>query len=65
MIVVLDRKNYTIAKLGHRYKAKAGRTSDRADTFRAAASDQLQIWAKKLDLQIVTGKWFRSRCSSI
>ena len=49
-------KTTTCAKLGFRFK-EAGSTSLLAacDTFRAAATEQLLSWAKRLDLQIVTG----------
>ena len=48
-------KTTTIAKLG-RYHQKAGKTVllGAADTFRAAAIEQLTRWAKKLDLPIVS-----------
>ena len=49
-------KTTTSAKLGFRFKTM-GSTSLLAacDTFRAAATEQLLSWAKKLDLEIVTG----------
>ncbi len=49
-------KTTTCAKLGHRFK-EIGSSSLLAacDTFRAAATEQLQNWADRLDLQIVTG----------
>ena len=48
-------KTTTCAKLGHRFK-EIGSSSLLAacDTFRAAATEQLQNWADRLDLQIVT-----------
>lgn len=50
-------KTTTIAKLGKRY-ADEGRQVilGAADTYRAAAVDQLQIWAERLDLPIITGQ---------
>lgn len=47
-------KTTTIGKLSGRYTAE-GRTVllGAADTFRAAAIDQLEIWAKRTDAQIV------------
>jgi len=50
-------KTTTIAKLGKRF-ADQGKhvVLGAADTFRAAAMDQLQIWAERLNLPIVTGQ---------
>jgi fused signal recognition particle receptor len=50
-------KTTTAAKLGHLF-AKDGKRVllVAADTFRAAATDQLQEWARRLKLPIVTGK---------
>jgi fused signal recognition particle receptor len=47
-------KTTTIAKLAHKYK-KAGKKVllGAADTFRAAAIDQLQIWADRTGVEIV------------
>jgi fused signal recognition particle receptor len=47
-------KTTTIAKLAYQYK-KAGRkvTLGAADTFRAAAIEQLQIWAERVDVPLV------------
>jgi fused signal recognition particle receptor len=47
-------KTTTIAKLAYKYK-KAGKKIllGAADTFRAAAIDQLQIWADRTDVEIV------------
>ena len=49
-------KTTTCAKLGFQLKA-AGRNIilGACDTFRAAATEQLMAWAKRLDLEIVTG----------
>ncbi len=50
-------KTTTIGKLAHHYK-KAGRSVvlGAADTFRAAAVEQLQIWADRVDVPIVMQK---------
>ncbi len=47
-------KTTTIAKLAYNYK-KAGLKViiGSADTFRAAANEQLEIWAKRVDVEIV------------
>ncbi len=49
-------KTTSIAKLGLRFK-RQGKTVllGAADTFRAAAVDQLEIWADRLDLPIISG----------
>lgn len=49
-------KTTTIAKLGQRFQAE-GRTLlfGAADTFRAAAVDQLQVWGDRLGLDVVAG----------
>jgi fused signal recognition particle receptor len=49
-------KTTSIAKLAHYYQ-RAGRRVllAAADTFRAAAMDQLEIWARRADVDIVTG----------
>ncbi len=48
-------KTTTIGKLAHNFK-KAGKTVllGAADTFRAAAVEQLTIWAKRSDVQIIS-----------
>ena len=48
-------KTTTIGKLAHNFK-KAGKTVllGAADTFRAAAVEQLNIWAKRSDVQIIS-----------
>jgi fused signal recognition particle receptor len=47
-------KTTTVAKLGHRFK-RLGATVllAAADTFRAAAIEQLEVWAKRADLPLV------------
>ena len=49
-------KTTTIAKLGQRFRAE-GKTLlfGAADTFRAAAMDQLQVWGDRLGVDVVSG----------
>ncbi|MDR0904037.1 MAG: signal recognition particle-docking protein FtsY [Ruminococcus sp.] len=48
-------KTTTIGKLAARFKAEGKRIIlAAADTFRAAAVEQLEIWAKRADVEIVT-----------
>ena len=50
-------KTTTIAKLAHRYlQRKKTVMLAAADTFRAGAIEQLSEWAKRLNIEIVTGK---------
>ncbi len=50
-------KTTTIAKLGKRFKDDGKQVIfGAADTFRAAAVDQLQVWADRLDIAIITGQ---------
>lgn len=50
-------KTTTIAKLAHYYKAEGKKVVlAAADTFRAAASEQLSIWAERADVPIVKHK---------
>jgi fused signal recognition particle receptor len=50
-------KTTTIAKLGKSYAENGKRVLlVAADTFRAAAVDQLQIWAQRLELPIIAGQ---------
>ena len=51
-------KTTTIAKLAYRYK-NMGKSVllIAADTFRAGASEQLQIWGQRLDINVVTGPY--------
>jgi len=57
MVVVVNgvSKTTTIGKLAHQFK-KAGKkvVIGAADTFRAAAVDQLTIWAKRVDVPIIS-----------
>lgn len=47
-------KTTTIAKLAHRFKKRGLRVMlSAADTFRAAAIDQLEIWANRVGVEIV------------
>jgi fused signal recognition particle receptor len=49
-------KTTTIAKLGQRYQADGkSLLLGAADTFRAAAVDQLQVWADRLSIEVVSG----------
>ena len=49
-------KTTTIAKLGQRFKSE-GKTMlfGAADTFRAAAVDQLQVWGDRLKVDVIAG----------
>ena len=50
-------KTTSIAKLAHRYKTQGKKILLVAgDTFRAGAVAQLEVWAKRLDVDIVLGK---------
>jgi fused signal recognition particle receptor len=50
-------KKTTIAKLGRRFADEGKRVLlVGADTFRAAAVDQLQVWAERLGLPIIAGQ---------
>lgn len=47
-------KTTTIGKLAHRFKNQGYKVVlGAADTFRAAAVDQLKLWAKRVDVEIV------------
>ena len=49
-------KTTTIAKLGKRYRAEGkSLLFGAADTFRAAAVDQLQVWGDRLGVEVVSG----------
>jgi fused signal recognition particle receptor len=50
-------KTTSIAKLAHRFRSQ-GRSVllGAGDTFRAAAADQLEVWARRNDVPIVRGK---------
>jgi fused signal recognition particle receptor len=50
-------KTTSIAKLGKRYTQEGKRVIlGAADTFRAAAVDQLQVWADRLELPVIAGQ---------
>lgn len=50
-------KTTTIAKLGKKYSQQGIKVIlAAADTYRAAAVDQLQIWADRLNLPVITGQ---------
>lgn len=50
-------KTTTVAKLGKKYAASGKKVLlVAADTFRAAAVDQLEVWANRLDLPVVSGQ---------
>jgi fused signal recognition particle receptor len=49
-------KTTSIAKLAHRYAGEGKRVLlAAADTFRAAASDQLEVWAGRLGVEVISG----------
>ncbi len=49
-------KTTTAAKLAQKYKEAGKKVMiGAADTFRAAAIDQLQVWGKRLDIPIIAG----------
>jgi fused signal recognition particle receptor len=49
-------KTTSIAKLAHRYAGEGNRVLlAAADTFRAAASDQLEVWAGRLGVEVISG----------
>lgn len=50
-------KTTTIAKIAHRYISEGKKVLLAAgDTFRAGATEQLQVWANRLGIDIITGK---------
>ncbi|MBL0310696.1 MAG: signal recognition particle-docking protein FtsY [Bacteroidetes bacterium] len=50
-------KTTTIGKLAHQFKTNGKKVLlGAADTFRAAAIDQLDVWAKRADVEIVKGQ---------
>jgi fused signal recognition particle receptor len=51
-------KTTSIAKLGQRFKNEGKSVLfGAADTFRAAAVDQLEIWAERLDVPMISGQF--------
>jgi len=50
-------KTTTIAKLGKRFSSQGKQVIlGAADTFRAAGVDQLEVWAKRIELPIISGQ---------
>ncbi|HEY58738.1 MAG TPA: signal recognition particle-docking protein FtsY [Anaerolineae bacterium] len=50
-------KTTTIAKLAHRYQAQGLKVIlGAADTFRAAAIDQLKVWGERLGVPVIAGQ---------
>ncbi len=50
-------KTTNMAKLGQRYQQSGKRVIfGAADTFRAAATEQLQIWGQRLDIPVIAGQ---------
>jgi fused signal recognition particle receptor len=50
-------KTTSLAKLGHHWQSEGRRILlAAADTYRAAATEQLQRWAERLDTQVITGQ---------
>jgi fused signal recognition particle receptor len=50
-------KTTTIAKLGKRFTDRGMRVIfGAADTYRAAAVDQLQVWGERLDIPVISGQ---------
>ncbi len=50
-------KTTSAAKLAHRYQARGKKVMlAAADTFRAAAQEQLQLWGRRLNLPVVQGQ---------
>ncbi len=50
-------KTTNMAKLGQRYQKDGKRVLfGAADTFRAAATEQLQIWGQRLDIPVIAGQ---------
>jgi fused signal recognition particle receptor len=51
-------KTTSLAKLAYRYKGEGNKVlMVAADTFRAAAQEQLSIWGKRLDIPVLKGKY--------
>jgi fused signal recognition particle receptor len=49
-------KTTTIAKLGQRFRSEGKKLLfGAADTFRAAAVDQLQVWGERLNVDVISG----------
>ena len=51
-------KTTTIGKLAHQFKQEGIKVMlGAADTFRAAAIDQLQVWADRTQVPLSNNKW--------
>jgi len=49
-------KTTTVAKLAHKFSSEGLVVLAAADTFRAAAVEQLQTWGKRIGLEVISGK---------
>ena len=49
-------KTTTVAKLAHKFSPEGLVVLAAADTFRAAAVEQLQTWGKRIGLEVISGK---------
>jgi fused signal recognition particle receptor len=49
-------KTTTVAKLAHKFSPEGIVLLAAADTFRAAAVEQLQTWGKRIGLEVISGK---------
>ncbi|XP_021748033.1 cell division protein FtsY homolog, chloroplastic-like [Chenopodium quinoa] len=59
-------KTTSLGKLAHRLKKEGAKILLAAgDTFRAAASDQLEIWAERTDCEIVVAEKEKAKASSV
>ena len=59
-------KTTTIAKLASRFNSEGRKILlGAADTFRAAAMDQLQVWGDRLKVEVIAGAFESDPCSSV
>ncbi|KAJ8650184.1 hypothetical protein MRB53_003207 [Persea americana] len=59
-------KTTSLGKLAHRLKNEGTKILMAAgDTFRAAASEQLEVWAERTDSEIVIGEGEKAKASSV
>ncbi|XP_010278598.1 PREDICTED: cell division protein FtsY homolog, chloroplastic [Nelumbo nucifera] len=59
-------KTTSLGKLAHRLKKEGTKILMAAgDTFRAAASDQLEVWAERTGCEIVVGEGEKAKASSV
>ena len=49
-------KTTTVAKLARRFQSQGTVVLAAADTFRAAAVEQLQTWGARIDVEVISGK---------